>query len=203
MKLNLDNKWVLIILNLIVMALILWGLCWITLSWLNVWTGHGDNVVVPDVRGMSDVQAGERLVSDGFIMEISDSIYDTKHRPGEVVEQNPRRNTLVKPGRVVYVTINAKTPKMVTVPRLTDISSRQAHAILEGLGIKNVSEVPVISECKDLVIEATANGRPLVAGARIPITSSISLHVGTGMDEFNDSTDVSTEPADFERLNLF
>ena len=197
------NKWLLIGVNLCAMALIFIALCWATLQWLNVWTGHGDTVNVPDVRGLSEEQATEKLTADGLIIEIADSVYDLKHRPGVVVDQNPHLNTIVKPGRVVYLTINAKTPKMVTVPRLTDISSRQAHAILDGLGLKNVTETPVISEFKDLVLGATANGQPLVAGARIPINSSINLKVGDGMEEMPDSLGGdSTAVVATERLNL-
>ena len=188
------------------MALIFTALCWVTLQWLNVWTGHGDTVEVPDVRGLSEEQAAQKLTAEGLIMEIADSVYENKFRPGMVVDQNPHLNTLVKPGRVVYITINAKTPKMVTVPRLTDISARQAHAILDGLGLTRVTETPVISEFKDLVLGATANGQPLVAGARIPINSVIVLKVGDGMDQdMLDSLYMDSIPKTetTERLDLF
>lgn len=201
------SRWVLVAVNLAAMALVAVGLCWLALSWLDVWTGHGEEIVVPDVKGMKYATAVEKLNAEGFTVEIADSVYDTKAAPGQVVEQNPHKNTRVKPGRMVYITINAFTPKSVTVPRLTDMSARQAKVILQGLGIKKVREDTVVSEFKDLVLGARYNGRRLLPGARVPVTASIVLEVGRGWDEEEMLRD--TLPAEqrteepVERLDLY
>ena len=69
--------------------------------------------------------------------------------PGTVVEQSPRPNTKVKTNRTVYLTVTAFTSKMVVLPRLTDMSERQARSALEGIGLTNVSVAPIASDYKD------------------------------------------------------
>lgn len=193
--------------NLAAMLIIAVGICWLALSWLDIWTGHGEEIVVPDVKGMKYDAAAEKLNSEGLTVEIADSVYSNSVGPGVVVDQNPHKNTRVKPGRLVYITTNAFTPKTVTVPRLTDISARQARVILQGLGIKNVREDTVISEYKDLVLGARYNGRRLLPGARVPVTASIVLEVGRGWDEEElllDTVPPSSSPDDsVEKLDLF
>lgn len=177
---NRSGRWAVLGLNLLLMIAIAFILGWVALRWLDFWTGHGDETVVPDVKGMSYDAAVDRLTSKGLTVEISDSVYDLKLSPGVVVDQNPHVDTRVKPGRLIYLTINAFSPKMVTVPRLTDISARQAKAILAGLGIMNVQETSVFSEYKDLVLGVKCDGRRLQAGARVPINARIVLEVGDG-----------------------
>lgn len=199
------SRWALVGLNLIIMAVIGFVLGWLALAWLDVWTGHGHEAVVPDVCGRSYESAVAELELQGFTVEITDSVYDTHARPGYVVDQNPRRNTKVKPGRLIYLTINAVSPKTVTIPSLTDISARQAEAILMGLGVKNVTRESVLSEFKDLVLSVTYNGRPLSAGARVPVNARIVLHVGSGMDTFENGDSLASDQpeATVERYDLF
>lgn len=203
---NSKGRWAIIVINLVAMVIVAVGLCWVALSWLDIWTGHGEEIVVPDVQGMKYDAAAEKLISEGFTVEIADSVYNSKAGPGVVVDQNPHKDTRVKPGRLVYITINAFTPKTVTVPRLTDISARQARVILNGLGIKNVREDTVISEFKDLVLGARYNGRRLMAGARVPVNATIILEVGKGWDEdeiLSDTLPSTSIDEPVEKLDLF
>lgn len=153
---------------------------WLLLLWLDGWTNHGKYETVPQVKGLSYDLASGQLESAGFVVEIADSVYDSKTRPGVVVEQNPKVGTKVKDGRVVYLTITAFEPKMVVVPMLTDVSERQARSVLESLGIKQIQTVRVPSEFKDLVIRVSRDGVPLTPGVRIPVNSQITLDVGEG-----------------------
>ena len=153
---------------------------WIALIWLDSWTNHGEYETVPQVKGLSyDVAVGQ-LESAGFVVELADSVYDVKNRPGTVVDQNPKEGTKVKDGREVYLTITAFEPKQVVVPMLTDVSERQARSVLEALGIKDIRVVKVPSEYKDLVLRVSREGVPLIPGARIPVNSTVTLDVGEG-----------------------
>lgn len=181
------RKWALIVLNFLLICCAGIFLIWLMLQWLNIWTDHGDELLVPDVKGVYFDDARNRLENAGLGVELSDSVYDSSLRPGAVVDQNPKVGTHVKPGRTIYLTINAFAPKMVSIPSLNDISARQARSILEGLGITDVSEEIVISEYANLVLGARYNGRQLNAGARVPVTAHIILEVGDGMPEMPDS----------------
>ena len=162
---------------------------WITLMWLEHWTGHGDFREVPDIKGLSYNEAATVLAASDLQAVLSDSVFNTK----------------VKPERAVYVIINAYSPRTVTVPNMTDISLRQARSIIEGLGIKNIRVVEVPSEYKGLVMAVKYNGLPLSSGMRIPITAAITIEVGKGIEQ-GDSTIIETTNEEVESgddLGLF
>ena len=121
---------------------------------------------------------------------VSDSIFDSYSRPGTVVEQVPVPGARIKVGGSVYVTIVAYSPKLVTVPDFFNVSVRQARSMFEGLGIAQVREVPVLSEYAGLVLGAKFNGVDLQPGARIPVSSVVTLEVGTGMDTIEEEDSI-------------
>ncbi|MCM1111437.1 MAG: PASTA domain-containing protein [Clostridium sp.] len=196
--------WWKLFVNILAMAAVGVALVVAALFWLDSWTGHGEEAIVPDVKGKSFDTASALLRAGGFEVVLTDSVYDRTSRPGTVVEQSPKVNTKVKPGRTIYLTINALSPKTVTLPALTDISVRQSRSILEGLGITRIDEVSVPSEFKDLVLSAKCNGRVLQPGARVPVNSVIRLEVGDGLPEVSDGEDASAEAVESttEQLEL-
>lgn len=169
-----------LILNLFLIFFVTFFVVLILLGWLDNWTNHGHYVEIPQVKGLSYVEANKLLKNSGFGVELSDSIFDNKTPPGTVIEQNPKQGTKVKDGRTVYLTINAFSPKTVSIPSLTDVSLRQARSILEGLGIRNIIVKYIPSEYKDLVIGVKKDGMTLKPGTRIPVTEAIILEVGEG-----------------------
>lgn len=158
---------------------ILWG----TMVWLGWWTGHGVYREVPDVKGLSYENALDVLAEADLLAVLSDSIFNNEAQPGLVMEQMPKGNSTVKPGRAVYLTINAYSPRAVTIPNLTDMSLRQAQSIIEGLGIKNIRVVEVPSEYKDLVLNVKYNGLPISGGTRIPVSAILTIEVGEGYSD--------------------
>lgn len=177
---------------------------WLAMLWLDVWTRHDSTISVPSVKSMTFDNAARMLADEGLVAVLTDSVYDKSTRPGTVIEQNPKVGTVVKEGREVYLTINAFSPKMVTLPTLTDISVRQAKSILEGLEIKNVVEKRVPSDFQDLVLGVYYKGRRLSPGARVPVNVRIEIEVGEGVQESlgPDSDSIAAETAG-EQLNLF
>ncbi len=187
-----------ILFNLLIIILVGGGMIWMALIGLDIWTGHGKYEVVPNIKGMSFSQASSALEAAGLKAELSDSIYDVDALPGTVLEQSPRANTKVKPNRTVYLTTTAFSPKLVTVPVLTDMSVRTAKSALEGLGIKDIVITHIPSEFKDLVMGARYAGKQLEPGTRIPITSTVILEVGEGISAESDSLDLDDDNFDFD-----
>lgn len=180
------------------------AIAWMAMVWLDVWTRHDSKITVPSVKSLPFPEAAAALEADGLVAVLSDSVYDKTTRPGTVIEQNPKVGTVVKEGREIYLTINAFSPKMVTLPTLTDISVRQAKSILEGLEIKNIVEKRVPSDFKDLVLAVRYKGARLSPGARVPVNAVIELEVGEGAPEIMDDSitdDAETHVA--EQLDLF
>lgn len=182
-----------IIATFVYMFVALWIICTIAMFFLDAWTHHGDQVQVPSVKGMGYNEATATLRSQDFTVEITDSIFDSTMKPGTVVEQSPTPGANVKPGRTVYLTVVAFTPKMVTVPYYLNTSLRQGKSMFEGIGIKSIQIREVPSEYKDLVLGAKYNGLPLNPGMRIPVSASIILEVGQGIVVDDESAEGETE----------
>lgn len=168
---------------------------WFVLIFLDFWTLHGANAVVPQIKGKSYTEAGSILAANKLSIEISDSIYDRKLAPGTVVESWPRAGAIVKEGRQVYVTITAFSPKQVTIsmPLTGNVSSRQAMSYLRGIGITDIRIKEVPSEYVDLVVDARYGDTPLTVGSVIPITSTVTLSVGHTVTLEEDSLSIDNE----------
>ena len=157
------------------------GIILLLLVWfMGLWTNHGKEEVVPDVKGLFIDNAVEVLEKSSLTFSIADSIFDTTRVAGTVIEQNPHPMSRVKPGRTVYLTIVAFNPKMVTVPDIVNSSSRQAQSILNGMGIRNITIKYEPSEYPDLVLGVLSDNKNLKPGTRIPINAKVVLIVGQG-----------------------
>jgi len=171
-------------LYLIITAVILmWMLMW----FLDYWTFHGEERVVPDVKGQAYETAAGNIDISGLNAVISDSVFDSYSRPGTVVEQAPIPGARIKKGGNIYLTVVAFSPKLITVPDFYNVSVRQARSMFEGLGIKEIREVPVTSEYAGLVLGARFNGVALQPGARIPVSAVVTIEVGTGLEEIEET----------------
>ena len=166
--------------NTLIAITIVVGLVWATLIMIDFYTNHGKTEKVPDLKGLSMEQAVEMLDRNGLKFEIIDSVFVKDKKLGTIIEQTPTPNTLVKPGRAIYLIINSSQVRQVTIPAITDVSVRQAEAMLKSLGI-NVSTVEYApSDYKDLVIDIKYRGQSVVPGTRIPDGSSVILVAGNG-----------------------
>lgn len=190
-----------ILANLVLIILTGIFLVWLALVFVDYWTDHGVYKTVPNVVGMSFDDAVRTLESEGLNCEISDSVYLADVAPGHVVEQTPKSESKVKNHRTVYVVVKAFSTKMETIPNLVDMSVRQAESSLEGLGFTKVKVEMVPSEYKDLVLAVRINGKLASAGARVPITSVITLEVGEGMEDIDLDDSLSTDS--IEKVDLF
>lgn len=180
--------------NIILIGLTGTILIWGVMIFLDFWTLHGHNAVVPQIKLKSYAEAASVLKANDLSIEISDSIYDPELAPGTVVESWPKAGAIVKNGRQVFVTVTAFSPKQVTIsmPLTGNVSSRQAISYLRGIGINDVRLEHVPSEFADLVIGARYGNTPLNVGSVIPVTSTITLTVGSGMEEMADSLSVDS-----------
>jgi len=157
------------------------ALTWISLICIDFYTHHGESVLVPDLRGSYVEEAQLILAKQGLYPQVIDSVYVRDKRLGTIIEQNPAPNSTVKSNRAIYLIINSRLVRQVTLPDVIDVSSRQAIAMLEsvGLNLESMQEVP--SEYKDLVTEIKYRGRAIIPGTRIPEGSAVVLVVGNGL----------------------
>lgn len=177
---------------------------------LAVFTKHGRVTTVPSVENQNYSAAIEILHDAGFKTEIRDSVFRDDVRPGVVVEQFPRANSQVKPGRKIFLYINAVHPKEVVIdedPMPTDdalrsYSLRQGMARLEELGFKNIRIVKVLGD-NDCIVKITANGQTVKKTQKVPVNAQIVVQVYDGrLSELRDSLQ-NSEYASFARENQY
>ncbi|MBR1882430.1 MAG: PASTA domain-containing protein [Muribaculaceae bacterium] len=175
------------ILNSILIAIATIALFYIGLLFIDVFTNHGQQRQVPDVRNLTLSEAAARLESAGFKWDISDSTnYVEMYRPGTVIDQEPKANSFVKPIRVIYLKLNAMNARMVAMPKLQETSIRQGLALLRSMGFKNVEVDSVASPYGGLILQATVNNHQVAPGKQVSVNSLIRLVVGDGsIDNMN------------------
>lgn len=184
-----------ILANVIIICII--AILGVIIAYLStaVFTKHGQSDVVPGVENMSYTEAISKLHDRGFKIEIRDSLYMDNVKPGYVIEQFPKANSVVKPGRKIFLYINAVHPKEVIIDddnrpsedALKSFSFRQGMAHLEELGFKNIRIVRVLGET-DRIIKVMANGHVVKKMEKVPLNARIVVEVQDGrMSELRDS----------------
>jgi len=120
--------------------------------------------------------------------QVMDSLYQEGVEPGAVIDQVPAAGAMVKRGRTIFFTICATKPEQVAMPKLTDISFRQAMNLMMsfGLNVGNVDYVP--SEFPNLVLEQKLHGKPVQEGVLVNKGSNIDLTVG--QNRFGERTEI-------------
>lgn len=169
--------------NVIAMVVVACVVPFVVLKWLDVYTRHGEAIVVPDIKGMQ-IEEAERLLSNNGLMSwVSDSSYVKNKPAGSILELTPASGQKVKEGRTIYLTINTLNVPMRVIPDVADNSSmRQAQAKILASGFK-LAENQIVSGEKDWVYGVKYQGRQLRTGDKIPAGATLTLMVGNGAED--------------------
>jgi len=167
--------------NLLLAIGIVVALSWGVLIGIDYYTHHGESETIPDLRGLNVEEAEVLLSKKGLYTQIIDSVYVRGKKLGTIIDQIPAPNSNVKSNRPIYLVINSRKVRQVTLPEINDVSFRQADAMLKSVGLSYSSVEYAPSEYKDLVIDVKFHGRSVVPGTRVPEGSSVVLVVGNGL----------------------
>ena len=164
--------------NLIAMPIVVICIIFGVLHWLDVYTHHGESIIVPNVNGLPLKEAEKELGKKKLTQEVVDSNYVKGLPAGAVLEQKPVAGAKVKIGRTIYLTINTGEVPKVAIPDIIDNSSyRQAEARLRAMGFK-LTEPEYIEGEKDWIYGVKYNGKELTSGEKIPREAVLTLCVG-------------------------
>jgi serine/threonine-protein kinase len=141
--------------------------------------GGGDEeatmVEVPNVTGISQTEALQRLQEDGFqvrtFFESSETV-----EAGNVIRTNPTFGTMVEEGSVVEVYISSG-PEEVPVPPVIGETRAEAERLITeaGLTVGRVTERADATFAEGIVIEQDPS-----QGVRVGIEAPVNLVVSTG-----------------------
>lgn len=158
-------------------------LLWLTLEILGHYTTSGRTVVVPQLVGQLQADVEEEVHNADMSLKLIDSLYRADTKPGAIVDQIPAAGKKVKKGRIIYITINAFSKEMTTMPALVNFSFRNARVNLQNAGLElgKVDSIP--SPYDGLVLKQLYDGKPIDAGQKLPKGSKVNLVVGCGASD--------------------
>ncbi|WP_290791108.1 PASTA domain-containing protein [Flavihumibacter sp. UBA7668] len=173
--------WVSLLIALGIIALLVFGF----FSSLDFFTRHGDEVEIPNVTGKSLAEATKMLEGQGFNVSIQDSIYRDTIAPLAVIKQFPESESRVKANRTVYLTVNRAIPPDVVMPNLVGMSVRNAAIVLKQFGLKMGDTSYRPDFAKNSVLVQLHKGKEIKAGVKLPMGTSISLVLGSGLSNID------------------
>lgn len=150
-----------------------------TLQRLKSYTRHGESFPVPQLEGLSINEVEAVIGQNNLKFKVIDSLYATGALPGTVIEQVPNAGFKVKQNRVIFLTIMPIMSEKVALPKLTDISFRQALGLIEncGLVLGEITYEP--SEYNNLVLKVEQDTTEILEGDIIQKGSSVNFVIGT------------------------
>jgi beta-lactam-binding protein with PASTA domain len=167
--------------NVLIAILLGAGVIFGVYKWLDVYTLHGESITVPDLRGMTPERLESFLSNKQLNYKIIDSLYNDSNVAGTVLEQDPLPNSKVKENRTIYLTVNSRNPRKVSMPDLIDVSFRQAEAILQTFGLKTGQVTYKPDLARNAVLEQWFDGEQIPPGKEISQGSTIDLVLGDGI----------------------
>lgn len=189
-------------LNILAMVALVVTVGFVTKLAMNIYTHHGETVTIPNVMNKPMVEARKMLESAGLVVDASDTGFVKKLPADCVLEQNPIAGKQVKPGRVVFLRVNAsKSPSLVLPDIIDNCSMREAMARLKSLGFK-VGKPKFVKGEKEWIYGVTVDGMHAFAGDRISAEKEIILLVGDGIGSVIVDT-VATIEEDLESIDNF
>jgi beta-lactam-binding protein with PASTA domain len=162
---------------------------------LKVGTRHNRVIEIPNFMGMVIDDAYDVAESSDLKLIVRDSIFDVDLPGGTIVDQLPKissiRDVTVKPGRKIYVTVNAYTRRKVEIPYVAKQTLRQALNQIErsGLTVAKLVYEPDMTSTDYVIKQSVGNNEILPTSKRqAPVGSGITLHVSYQQKEENTQT---------------
>lgn len=201
-------------LNLLAMALVVVALCFGVKYGLELYTRHGKDVTVPKLVNMTSKDAFMVVEQNKLGLVITDSGFNKRLPAGSILTQLPAPGAKVKPGHIIYVTVNSPSSPTFAIPDVIDNSSyREAEAKLRAMGFRLLPPKRIVGE-RDWVYGIMSRGRRVSTGERVSIETPLTLLIGNGQygneEEINytepeqyypdEEMDEEDEPDEFEEV---
>jgi beta-lactam-binding protein with PASTA domain len=155
-------------------------LLFLSFKMLSVYTDHGETVEVPDFKGKRINELKQFIEDKSVRYEIIDSIYSPGEKAGIVIKQDPLPKVSVKHNRTIYLYVTSVLPPQIQMPKLVDLSVRQALALIESYELQVGKVTKVSGECNGCVLKQFIDGKEISPGSPVKKGTKISLVIGQG-----------------------
>ncbi len=175
-KTGFFHNW--IVKNLLWAIVLFVALILVAVFTLKAVTHHNEELVVPDMTNMTVQKAQIMAANAGMKVQVADSVYVRRMARGAVYKHDPKAGSRVKKGRRILLTINAVTPKSVTMPDLVGYSMRQAKAELLSRGLYLGRLIYVSDMATNNVLSQIWRNSEIEPGTMVESETEIDLVVG-------------------------
>ncbi len=145
---------------------------------MPAYTNYNEGVTVPDITQVSLDEAQEQLTSYGLRFEVAERRSNSAYPADYVIDQMPAAAEIVKPNRKVYLTVNTESNPTVQVPKVVDLSLRNARVQLENYGLRVGTISYESSRFKNVVLRQSVSANNVV-----PKGTMVDLAVSDGLGE--------------------
>lgn len=173
---------------------LIWGLIFVIALilainiFLNRFTRHNQEIIVPDFYAMSLEDATQLALQGPFRLEVIDSVFVKRLEKGAIFSQNPAAGSAVKKNRRILLTVNSSQSQKVAMPDLVGLSLRQASAEIQAKGLRIGKLIYTEDMANNNVLGQKLHGADISAGTMIETESNIDLLLGLSPD--NEGTEV-------------
>ncbi len=171
--------------NMIIIAVLIVGGACAAHFGLRLATRQSARCVVPNLMGLSLSEANSLADQRDLRIIINDSLHAPAVAGGTVLDQLPVGGVEVKPGRKVYIVINAFNAQKVDIPYVAGRSLRQAKNMLEVAGLQIARLEYHADMATNYVLAEYYGKREITEGSavKVPVGTGITLHVGRSEDD--------------------
>lgn len=171
--------WINVLITAVFLLLLLVGI----FRYLKSYTGHGESVTVPPLRGMTWEEAQAFVADKQVSLFVIDSIFNPEMKPGEVINQTPEAGSKVKEGRRIYLTIRSYLAEEAPLPDVEGISLRNAVSKLQNAGFLAGERIYRPYKYNNAVLYVSLDGEKIEPGRMYPKGTTFELVVGNGLGD--------------------
>ncbi len=95
----------------------------------------GDEITVPDVRGMDESEAQRKLEGEGLKVGTSEAVYSSEYAEGEVIGTTPSAGSKVTEDTEIVMQVSKGTEK-IKVPNVVGKKDESAQSAIKSAGLK-------------------------------------------------------------------
>lgn len=145
---------------------------------MPAYTNYDEGVTVPDVTRLSLTEADSLLTTYGLRFEVSERRSNSAYPADYVIDQTPSASEIVKPNRKIYLTVNTVSTPKVEVPKVVNLSLRNAKIQLQNYGLVVGTVSYESSRFKNSVLRQS-----IPAGKTVNKGTVVNLAVSDGLGE--------------------
>ncbi|TNE75372.1 MAG: PASTA domain-containing protein [Bacteroidetes bacterium] len=165
-----------------VILIAIYVILYLILQWyLSAKTNFGQKIEVPNLIGKNAKNVESVMGDLPLKVEILDSIYDPTKVEGTILEQDPmptsKTDVYVKEDRTIRIRVSKRT-QLIEMPDLVNKSQRFAESVLRNRSFKYRVDYKPSVESDGAVMQQLYQGKPIAAGTKIPIGSTVKLIIG-------------------------